>query len=472
MSTEEKQKDPSLLIASIGIIGILLILITGIVVLKVNINVILFMSLIYISIIAKIAGFSIDTVLEGMKESVSKAFIGLVFFLLIGAIIGVWIQCGTVPTLVYYGLNILTPKFFLTTSLIICSIVSFATGTSWGTVATVGIAIMGVGIGGGFNIPLPLVAGSIVSGAWFGDKMSPISDTTVMASMSVEADIYDHLKVMWYTTLPSYIITLIIYTLLGFRYSSSGFDVAGVHEIQGVLANNFDINWIMFIPIVVVLVLSVLRCPAVSTLVIGIVLGVIISVFCQGNGLTETLASINDGYTKVTGVEMVDKLLIRGGINSMMSTFSLGFLALCLGGALEKIGFLRVVIGKILGKLKRVFSLVLLTMLSCILGNIVFGDVYLTIILNGSLYKDSYDKFGLHRAMLSRTIVEATTMSIPLIPWSVAGAFVAGTLGIATVDYFKFTFLNIINPILSLILTLFGVFVIKRKDIKKQVDVA
>ena len=472
MSTDKKQKDPSLLISSIGIIGILLILMTGIVVLKINVNVILFISLIYISIVAKIAGFSVDTVLEGMKESVFKAFIGLLFFLLIGAIIGIWIQCGTVPTLVYYGLNILTPKFFLTTSLIICSMVSFATGTSWGTVATVGIAIMGVGIGGGFNIPLPLVAGSIVSGAWFGDKMSPISDTSVMASMSVDTDIYDHLKVMWYTTLPSYIITVILYTLLGFRYSSSGFDAAGVNEIQGVLSNNFEINFIMFIPMVVVLVLSVFRFPAVQTLVIGIVSGILISVIFQGNGITETLSSINDGYTKATGVEIVDKLLIRGGISSMMPTFSLGFLALCLGGAIEKIGFLRVIIEKILWKLKSVFSLVLLTMVTCVLGNVVFGDVYLTIILNGSLYKDSYDKFGLHRAMLSRTIVEATTMSIPLIPWSVAGAFVSGTLGIATIDYFKFTFLNIINPILSLILTSLGIFVVKRKYEKRQLELA
>ena len=468
MSTERIQKEPSLLVSSIAIIGILVILMIGIVVLKININVILFMSLIYISAVANIAGFSIDTVLEGMKESVYKAFIGLLFFLLIGAIIGIWIQCGTVPTLVYYGLNILTPKFFLTTSLIICSIVSFATGTSWGTVATVGIAIMGVGIGGGFNIPLPLVAGSIVSGAWFGDKMSPISDTSVIASMSVDTDIYDHLKVMWYTTLPSYIITIIIYTLLGLKYSSSVFDIAEVIQIQGVLTNNFNINFIMFIPMLVVLVLSILRFPAVQTLVIGIVSGVLISIFCQGNGITETLASINNGYTNATGVEVVDKLIIRGGINSMMPTFCLGFLALCLGGAIEKIGFLRVIIEKILWKLKTVFSLVLLTMASCILGNIVFGDVYLTIILNGGLYKDAYDKFGLHRSMLSRTIVEATTMSIPLIPWSVAGAFVAGTLGIATVDYFKFTFLNIINPILSLILTSFGVFVIKTKHKKNS----
>lgn len=461
-------KNSSLKVCITGVLGILLILLTGVIVFKINIVILLTLSIIYVGVVACLNGYKLEDIIEGMREGCSQAFVGLLFFLLIGAIIGIWIQSGTVPALVYYGLDILNPKYFLVSSFVICSLVSSVLGTSWGTIGTVGIAIMGVATSSGLTIPLGMVAGSIVSGSWFGDKMSPISDSTVLTATASKADVYKHIKAMMYTTIPSYLITLVIFAIINFKYvSNATLDFNSVNRIKETLQGEFYLGIMVFVPIILLVVLSLLKVNAILSLLIAIGCGVLCSVIFQGNSLSSALEAIMNGMTLKTGVEEVDTLVNRGGINSMMSTFLLGFTALCLGGVLQKLKYLHILVSNITSKLKNVFSVVLTTMTTCVLGNAVFGDTYLTIVLNANMYDEIYDERDLDETMLSRTIEEATTMSTPLIPWTAASAFIAGALGVSTVEYAKFAILNFVNPVVSLLMTFFGIAVIKKSKSKK-----
>lgn len=461
----EEKKKPSLSLSIIGVAGLIVILLIGILVYKINIVLLLLIGILYITIVAKFNNLTFNDILDGMKEGCSQAFVGLLFFLLIGGIIGTWVQCGTVPVLVYYGLKILNPKYFLITSFFICSIVSALLGTSWGTIGTVGIAVMGVAVSSGLSIPLYVVAGSIVAGAWFGDKMSPISDSTVLTATACDSEVYRHIKAMCYTTLPSYAISTVIFILINSHYaSSSTLNTNSIMEIQTVLLDNFTINFWVLLPAIVLVILCILKINAILSLFSVIGVGIVTSVIVQGNSVPSAFDAVMCGVQKETSLEAVNVLLNRGGIESMMPTFLLGFTALCLGGALQKTGFFMVIVEKLASRLKSVFSLVFITMITCITGNAIFGDTYLTIVLNANMYKEIYKRKGLDSSMLSRTIEEAATMSTPLIPWTAAGAFITGALGIPTSQYAMFAVLNLVNPVVSLICAYTGFGIIKNKN--------
>jgi NhaC family Na+:H+ antiporter len=468
MTEVKTSKKPSFGASLAAFGGIVAILIIGILGFKMDIHVLLGLCVIYCCFVAIKCGFTFDDMTRGMADSISKAMVAMLIFVLIGTIIGAWIHAGTVPALIYYGLKVLTPKFFLPAGCIVCSSTSFATGTSWGTAGTVGLAMMGMGMG--LGIPAPAIAGMVVAGAAFGDKMSPMSDTTILAAAAAETDMYKHIKAMWYTTAPAYALTLVFYTFLGFHYSNgTAFSSNEVAQIQDTLGATFNLNPIVLLPIVVVLILSLMKVPSVPALTLGTFLGTACSVIFQGSSLRDALTALNYGYTQATGIEMVDKLLIRGGIQGMMWTFSLAFLALCLGGVLEEAGFLKVLIEKLLLGIKSHATLVLATLVTSVLGCAATSEVYLSIILNGSLYKEAYDERGLDRAMLSRLLEEGSTLMGPMIPWTTCGAFMAGTLGVSTLELFPFAFLNWFNPLLSIILAYAGgIFVMKVKEAKAQ----
>ena len=461
----ENIKEPSLKISLIVLIGILIILLSGTLIFKINIVLLLILSIIYIGIIGKFNNISQKEIIEYMSYGCSKAFIGLLFFILIGGIIGIFILSGTVPTLVYYGLNILSPKFFLPTTLLICTLLSSIIGSSWSTVGTVGIAIIGIATTSNLSIPLPIIVGVIVSGAWFGDKMSPVSDSTVMTATSVGANVYDHIKVMSMTTLPAYIISLIAYTIINSFYEVKDIDINNIQIIKNTLNSVYNISILNFIPLLILIILSVLKIDAIKSLLITIGIAILCTIFLQNKTLYDCFEAIMNGVNINTNNIEVDTLLNRGGINSMMSTFLLCFFALSMGGVLEKCGFLKVIIKGITKKLKSTFGIVFTTMSTCILGTAIFADIYLSIILNGNMYKEEFKKRGLKNTMLSRTIEEGTTLFAPLIPWTAASAFITATLNVATIDYAKYTILNLVNPILSLIFTLLGIFIVKIKKI-------
>lgn len=466
MSKEKLKKAPSFSLSALVFLSIVLILILGIMVLKVGIHVLLILGLCVTCIVSFKLGYSFDDLTKGMTRSVSRAMTALMIFILIGAIIGSWITAGTVPALIYYGLKFLTPKFFLPIGLILCSITSLATGTSWGTAGTVGIALMGMGVG--LGIPAPMVAGMVVSGAFFGDKMSPISDTTNLAAVSADSNLYDHIKAMSYTTVPSYIIALILYTFLGFKYANGAGNVEDINIIKTTLESNFNLSPIVILPMVVLFTLNLKKVPAVPAMVIGAATGIIVAIVFQGVCLSDALSSINNGYTNTTDIPLVDNLLVRGGIFKMMWTFSLSFIALCLGGVLEEVGYLKSLIEGFIKKIKTVGGLVTMVIFTTILGNASMGEIYLGIILNGSLYKEAFKEKGLKASMLSRLLEEGGTLTGALIPWTTAGAFMASTLNVPTMALAKFAFLNLINPILSIILSFMGIFVLWENKDRKE----
>lgn len=439
----------------LSIIGILMI---GIFVFHVDMHILLILGLVVTSIVAKAIGFKWVDIEKAMGTGVYRAMIGLFIFFLIGMIIGSWIESGTVPALIYHGLNLLSPRWFLPAGLLICSITSLATGTSWGTAGTVGLALMGIGMGMG--IPGPIVAGMILSGAFFGDKMSPVSDTTNLSAVSAEANLFDNIGAMMYTAIPSYLLALILYTFLGFKYAGGALDTKQITVIQETIAGQFNISIWVLLPMIVLLTLSVLRVPALPSMIAGVFAGSVVSIIFQGSSISEVLTAINSGFSSETGVPAVDNLLNRGGIQSMMWTFSLAFVALALGGVLDELKFLEVIVEKITTKIKSAASLITVTILSSFGANAAMGEGYLSLILNGRLYGQAFDKKGLQRRMLSRCLGEGTVCTVGLIPWTTAGAFMAGALGVPTLQYAPYAFLNWINPILSIILSYLGIFIL------------
>ncbi len=458
MSNESKFKAPSVGLSAFVFLSIVAILIFGIMVLHVDIHVLLIMGLIVTSIVSFTLGYSFEDLVDGMKHSISRAMTAMLIFILIGAIIGTWITAGTVPALIYYGLKFLNPQFFLPIGLILCSLTSMATGTSWGTAGTIGIALMGMGVG--LGIPAPMVAGMVVSGAFFGDKMSPISDTTNLSAVSAGADLYDHIKAMSFTTVPSYIIALILYTVLGLKFANGAGNPEDIMIIQNTLETSFNLNPIVILPMVVLFGLNLKKVPAVPAMIIGAFTAIVVAVIFQGTSWSDALTAVNYGYGNASGVPLVDNLLLRGGIQRMMWTFSLSFIALSLGGVLEKVGYLRALIAGVLVRVKSIGGLVLTVMCTTFLGNAAMGEIYLGIILNGSLYQDAFKERGLKPQMLSRLLEEGGTLTGPLIPWTTAGAFMATTLGVSTMELVPFAFLNLINPILSIVLSYLGIFIL------------
>lgn len=456
-----RRREPSFLASLFVMISIITSLMLGIFVMKVGMQVLLIIGIIIASIVAFYYGFSFEDLLEGMKHSVNRAMGAMLIFIIIGATIGTWILSGAVPTIIYYGLDILTPYVFLPAGLIICSITSLATGTSWGTVGTVGLAMMGMGMS--LSIPPEIIAGMVVSGAFFGDKMSPMSDTTNLAAVNAGTSLYSHIGGMLCTTIPAFIISLIGYTIIGFRYSNGVADYEMINNIQSTLSSEFNIHIITILPMVIVIVLSILKKPTIPSMVIGVITGGICAMLVQNVGFSEVLHAINNGYSHQTGDKVIDTLLVRGGISSMMNTFSLSFIAICLGGVLECTGMLDVLIRGIVNKIKSAANLVTFVIMTSCLSNMAMGEVYLSIILNGSLYRKEFEKRNLKNNMLSRLLEEGATMTGGLIPWTTAGAFIAGTLNVSTINYLPYAFLNILNPLISIIFAYMGLFIFKKE---------
>jgi NhaC family Na+:H+ antiporter len=457
MSTKRK---PSIFASLFICIGIIAIMLVGIVLYHIPIQVLLLLSLILTAIVSYRYGYSTVEMVDGMRSSFSRAMVAMVIFILIGSIIGAWIHSGTVPALIYYGLNLINPKYFLPLGLVICSITSISIGTSWGTAGTVGLALMGIGAGLGF--PAPVIAGMVISGAFFGDKMSPLSDTCNLASAAAESNIYRHIIGMAYTTVPAYIICFALYTVLGFTYATHGnVNMGEVVHIQSVLADKFNLTPFVLLPMGLLVILMIAKVHPIPAMMCATFAGTLIDVVFQRSNVSSALTAIYEGYTQATGFKLVDAILIRGGIQSMMGTFSLAFLALCLGGVLEKVGYVTVLIDRAIARITAVKYFVPLVIGTTFLSNIAMGTNYMSIIMNGGAYRKAFDDAGLERRLLSRLLEEGGTQTAALVPWSTAGAFMAGTLSVPTLSYIPYCFLNLVNPILSIALACFGIFVFR-----------
>lgn len=400
------------------------------------------------ALVALRAGFKWSEIEEGIIDTIKMSMQAILILMIIGTIIGTWILSGVVPTMIYYGLKILTPGIFLVATCIICCIVSLATGSSWTTAGTVGIALLGVGTG--LGIPPAMVAGAIISGAYFGDKMSPLSDTTNLAPAMAGASLFDHVRHMIFTTGPSLVIALILYGIIGAGYAGKELDTAAINTILEGITSQFSVSPLLLLPPVLVIAMVIFKVPAIPGLIGGTVLGGLFAWMFQGAGLGAIIDAAHYGFTSETGVAAVDDLLTRGGLDSMMWTVSLILIAMCFGGTMERTGMLEVIAEKILVLARSTGSIVFATILTCIAVNLVAGDQYLSIVVPGRMYRKVFAERGLHPKNLSRCLEDSGTLSSPLIPWNTCGAFMNSTLGVHPFAYLPYAFLNLINPLVSI----------------------
>ena len=399
---------------------------------------------------------------NGIVGGIIIALQACLILMVIGILIGAWIAGGIVPTMIYYGLKILSPSIFLTATTLICALVSLATGSSWSTAGTVGVAL--IGVGQGLGIPLPMVAGAIISGSYFGDKMSPLSDTTNLAPAVAGSELFSHIRHMIYTTGPSLLIALILYTIIGLRYDQGELQQDNINMILQTLGTHFNTHPIMLLPVASVILMVVFRVPALPALLGNALLGGIFALLFQNVDLGVVINAAHYGYVSETGAASVDALLSRGGLESMMSTVALILCALSFGGVMERTGMLNVIGEAVLRKAKSTGGLVLATVLTAIGMNIIAPDQYLSIVVPGRMYRDAYKKAKLKPKNLSRALEDGGTLSSSLIPWNTGGAYMWATLGVYPFAYLPFAFLNLINPIVSIILGYTGLTMEKEDE--------
>ena len=404
-----------------------------------------------------------------MIESVYRAVEALIIVMIVGMLIGSWVLAGSVPTMIYYGLELISPRFFLPTGCILCAIVSVATGSAWTSGGTIGVALMGIGTGLGINPAL--TAGMVISGAYFGDKISPLSDSTNVAAAAAETDLYLHVRSMMYTTVPSFIIALLLYLIIGLRYQASSIDLENIKLIKNALSSSFLISPWLLIPPIVVLVTAIKRIPAIPSLLLATTVGGIFAMFFQNVAFVDVLNVLQNGYVGNTNVPIVDKLLTRGGVNGMLWTISLIIFALCFGGILEKAKFTEVILERIVKHIHSVGSLVATTIATGILCDFVLTDQYLANIIPGRMYYKVYDDMGLERYYLSRTLEDGGSLWSPMFPWNGCGAYQSATLGVSSFSYFPYAFLSLINPIVSIFMAYMGIAVFRKKIKEKGIEV-
>lgn len=412
--------------------------------------------------IAMASGFSWEVLEKGIIDTLSASLQSILIFCIIGIVIGMWILGGIVPSMIYYGLKIASPRFFLLTACLISSVVSLATGSSWTTAGTVGIALVGMGYG--LGIPLPMVAGAVVSGAYFGDKISPLSDTTNLAPAVTGIDIFTHIKHMLYTTTPSYLITLLLYTFLGLKYGGSGADTQSLQVIFDGLKGIFYISPLLLIPPTFIIIMVIKKIPAIVGLSISFLLGGLCALLFQGANVGDLVNAAHYGYVSSSGIDVIDKLLTGGGLDSMMWPLSLVFMSMSLAGIMESSGMVDVLAQKILSYARSTGGLILATVLTCISVNIVTGDQYLSIVFTGKMYSKEYKLRRLHPKNLSRTLEDAGTLTSPLVPWGACAVFMATTLKVSTLDYLPYAFFNLINPVVAVIFGYLGFSIEKLKE--------
>ena len=455
MAAQREKRDPYLWEALISILGLIAFISLAIVKYETDPQVPILLGVMVASVIGLRAGYSWREIEKGMLNGIANSLQAIVILLIIGILIGVWILSGVVPTLLYYGLEILNAKIFLPAALIICSITSLATGSSWGTTGTIGIALIGIGEGLGF--PMPLVAGAVLSGAYFGDKMSPLSDTTNMAPAMVGSDLYTHIRHMSYTTGVSYALTLVIEIVLGFFYGGGQANFENVNQILKGLEAQFAINPILLLPPIIIMVLAFRRIPALPGIAIGIVAAALLGFIFQKNSFGDLLSAAYGGYASETGMQALDNLLTKGGLESMLYTISLVVCAMMFGGIMEKTGQLRAVVGVILQKARTTGSLITATVLTGIVSNMILCDQYMSIVMTGKMYAQSYIDKGLAPQNLSRAIEDSATVTANLVPWNSGGAYQAVTLGVPTIAYLPFNFFCWISPIVSMLYGWFNI---------------
>lgn len=413
------------------------------------------------ALMAMKAGFKWNEIEESMYKGIKLALPAVVIIILVGLTIGAWIGGGIVATMVFYGLKIMSPSFFLVSICVICAAVSLSIGSSWSTMATIGVAGMGIGLSMG--IPAAMVAGAVISGAYFGDKLSPLSDTTNLAAGLTGTDLFEHIKCMLVSTIPALLISLIVYWFLG-RNEVDG-NTASFADIERTMASlqeNFVLSpWLLIVPLAVI-VFVMFKVPAIPALGVGIVLGFFSQIYVQGDAWSIAVSTLQNGYVIDTGNHMVDELFNGGGIEAMMYTVSLTIVAMTFGGVLENTGMLQAIVQQILKWAKTAKRLIITTVLSSFATNVSCSEQYISIVVPARMYAKSYEDQQLHSKNLSRAVEDGGTLTSVFVPWNTCGVFIFATLGVHAFQYAPYAILNFTVPLLSIILTLLGKSIVYR----------
>jgi Na+:H+ antiporter, NhaC family len=467
----EKKPNPSLGISLIPVVVLIALLFYSIVILDGTGHIPLILSAIVAVFIAGAKlRMSWDEIQEGLTRVIVTALPAILILMVVGLLIGVWIVSGVVPVMIFYGLKILAPGYFLLATCVICAVISVATGSSWSTAATVGLAMMGVGQA--LGMPPGMTAGAVISGAYFGDKMSPLSDTTNLAPAVAGTQLFTHIRHMFFTTVPAFAIALILFGVIGIvRPAAGSVETADYLLMLSTLSETFNLNPLLFVAPAVVLFLVWKQTPALPSLVIGVLVGAVLMVLFQWDGalglagnMDRLVDSLYTGYVSETGVAMVDDLLSRGGLTSMLDTIALIIAALAFGGIMEASGMLERLARAILKLARSAGSLVAVTAFSCFGMNILASDQYLAIIVPGRMYRGAFLKRGLHPKNLSRALEASATVTSPLIPWNTCGAYMSTVLGVGAFTYLPFAFFNLAAPLVAIFYGFTGISMPKIED--------
>ena len=423
---------------------------------------ILILSGAFAAMIGNLYNVSYKDVVNSISNSIKSVTPALIILLWVGALAGTWMISGIIPSMVYYGLKILDPNIFLPACIIICSIISVATGSSWTTSATVGIAL--VGIGKALEIPAGMVGGAVIAGAYFGDKLSPLSDTTNLAAAVSKVDLFKHIKYLTYTTIPSISITLIVFIILGINQSSSG--VTDNSFLINTIENTFNISLILFIVPIIVLIMIVKKTPPIKALTVGTLLGALFAILFQPQIINELSDSSNssiiasykvliDTITSdvsiTTESEILNELFSTGGMIGMLNTIFLVMATMIFGGSMDAIGAIKSISKALLNLADNIFKLFASTVASCLALNLTASDQYLSIVVSGKMFEKAFEDKGLAPENLSRTLEDSATVTSALIPWNSCGAYHSSVLGVSVGEYFIYAIFNWISPFMTLI---------------------
>jgi len=413
------------------------------------------------ALVAAMAGFKWTDVQEMMVRGVGRTLPAAFILLLIGLIVGSWMASGVIPAIIYYGLSLIHPSVFVPIVALVTGIVSITLGSSFTSIATVGLAFMAIGDGLGF--PAGLVGGAVISGAYFGDKLSPLSDTTNIAPAIAETDLFSHIRHMLWDTLPAFALSIVLYAIVGRSFASAGTaDAESIRSIQAGLADQFVIHPLLLLLPVLTIVLMVKRIPAVPALAGVGLLAAVVAVFVQGMPVSEVIQAMTSGFTADTGIPAVDSLLNRGGMTSMLNTVALLVIATALGGILEESGSFEVLTRKMMASVKSAGSLIASTIFSTFVVALASGAQFLAIVLPSRTFVPKYKEMGVDTVNLSRCVEAAGTVGINLVPWSVPAVFAAGMFGISPGQFIPYAFFVFLVPLLNLVFGFTG-FTIKKK---------
>ena len=418
------------------------------------------------AVIGLFLGFSWKDMEDAFVHGIMLALKACLILLAVGSLIGSWMLAGTAPTVIYFGLGILDPAWFYPAALVICALVAMSIGSSWTTAGTIGLAL--IGISQIMGMSAPITAGAIISGAYFGDKMSPLSDTTNLAPAMVGVDLFVHIRHMAWTTGPSFLIAFVLFSLIGWNGEAGEVRSETIEASLALLDANYNISWLTLIPLAILFVMAMRKIPALPTITVGALAGCVVALIWQP-GLVQDFGRVEgevegwaasvralflalaDGFEIETGAASLDELLSRGGMSSMLNTVWLIIAAMSFGGVMEKTGLLKRIVDALLKGVKGTASLITTTVLTCIGMNVIAADQFIAIVLPGRMYRAEFRRRGLAPQNLSRTLEDGATMTSALVPWNTCGAFMAATLGVPTLAYAPYAFVNLLNPVIAIV---------------------